>query len=294
MPPGLIELDHICEQQPRIHRSKRLSDESVRVGVGRRVLAGDVAAGEQVIHLADSHPRHTGFGQPVQQRGTYRLDRVIPPMVGNSRKRTGLPHERPRDHPRHRVRAGEDLPSLPRSRVELVERYLLLVSSDLKDAVARCVHNPGARVEVLRAVLLDDLGPRCGLVPQHPSTRGRLELRNDFGWEAVGIQRKRFLQQYSAELPMTCRGVLSFRVRYRHPVRGGRVIAPQTTQRPATPQTQRLEVRKPKATHYPRRVGQGVASRVPIFRRVRCLADANTIQHDQRYTTSVGDVHGPR
>src|SRR5256885_15644303 len=61
-----------------LFRSQRALHQPVGVAVGRRVLARDVPAGEQVVHLHDPDPRDARRGQPVEQRLPHRPDREVP------------------------------------------------------------------------------------------------------------------------------------------------------------------------------------------------------------------------
>src|SRR3989454_12292780 len=56
VPPRLVELDHVHEDEPALASVERLLDQAIGVPVGRRVLAGDAPAREQVVDLADPHP----------------------------------------------------------------------------------------------------------------------------------------------------------------------------------------------------------------------------------------------
>ena len=72
----------------------------------------------------------------------------------------------------------------------------------MKDAVARGVHDGETRSNVLLAKFFDDLGSRGGLVADGLAADGAFERLDDFGREAVSVDRKCLRQPNPGHLPV--------------------------------------------------------------------------------------------
>lgn len=88
--PGLVELDHVCQQQSSPHGAKRSLDEGIRGGVGIGVNAGDAPAGEKIVNLAHAHPGNLPLGQSVQESRAWWGQAEIP-AVPSAPPGTGSP-----------------------------------------------------------------------------------------------------------------------------------------------------------------------------------------------------------
>ena len=185
----------------------------------------------------------------------------------------GLPDERPRDHPRHRVRPLQQVPGLAAGGVELLQRNDFLVRRHLEDAVRRGVDDPAARCARCSSPNSSRIGRAGGgLVPEHAApgaaretpARPRPGTRRD-RWERVG-------QREAAELPVPGGAVLA----------GARGLAgaprgPWATRPGRTPSSGAQHPRPSasssgsvQAADRPRHVAEGVAAR--RRRRRRCRA----------------------
>src|ERR1700746_859057 len=74
--------------------------------------------------------------------------------------------------------------------IEIGNGYHLFVRGNLKDAVARCVHNGFAGANVRFTKLLDDFCAGGGFVTQGFATDLPFELVDDFGGESMRVDRK--------------------------------------------------------------------------------------------------------
>ena len=144
-------------------------------------------------------------------------------------------------------------------------------------------HRVGARVDdrlpgahVLRAQLLDDLGPGSGAVPEPPQTGLALERAHHLGGEPVGIRGERLLEPHPHHLPVTGGRVLAKRHFGAPPPRGGRrgvTGAPGDLR--DVPETPRLQIRQVQAADSARGVAEGVRADVAEESGVRQLAGAD-------------------
>ena len=87
--------------------------------------------------------------------------------------------------------------------------------SDLEDRIGRGIDDRKARAHVLFAQLLDDLGARSHRVAERFASDSRLEGLADFGRDALGEGRQRFLQDHAGDFPVSGRGVLALGPRRR-------------------------------------------------------------------------------
>ena len=72
MPPALIELDHIGEEEPAPHRRHRTLDQRVGIGIGVGVDTRDTAPGEEIVHLANTDHWEVGRAQMIEEGGSDR------------------------------------------------------------------------------------------------------------------------------------------------------------------------------------------------------------------------------
>src|SRR5262249_46894742 len=173
-----------------------------------RVALVDVLPGEDVADLPDAVD---GDARLAEQREVVRLpglEREVVP-VGRALVVARLPDEGTGDDAADSVLPGQDLAGDPAALVQLLERDRLLMSSDLEDRVGRRVDDPLARLLVLLAELLDDLGAACGLVPQHAAGRRGQERVDHMVREAVRIGRERLRRDDAHQLPVPERRVLA-------------------------------------------------------------------------------------
>ena len=164
------------------------------------------------------HPVHL-VARLAHEGQVVRLPRPERPVVAVGRPRVAarLTYERPGDHSADRVLAGEDLSRDPAGLVELLERNRLLVGRDLEDGVGGRVHDPLAGALVLLAELVDDLGPRGGLVAEHAAPGAVREALDQLEGETVRVRRHGHRGDDAHQLP----------------VAGGRVLALGALEQPA-------------------------------------------------------------
>ena len=282
VPPALVELDDVHENEPLGQPVERRFDEAVGIGVRGGVLAGDVATREQVVHLADPHTGNPPLRQEIEQRLPHRLDRKVA-AVRRARVPAGAPLERPRDHPADRVLPGQDLAGDPAARVQLFERNRVLVNRDLEDRVRGRVHDPLPGLLVLRPQLGNDRRSRRGGIAQ-PAAPGALrELVEQRLREPLRIRAERPLQLHAADLPVSGCAVLPLRGRQGDAVRGGGIHLRRQAGHAATPpQPQSLEIGQLQAADRPGHVAEGVAPLVAVRRLVGSGADAEPVEDDDR------------
>ena len=282
VPPRLVELDHVHEDEPRVDAGERLLDQPVGVIVRRRVLARDMPPREQVVHFADAHAGNPRRREPVEQRRARGLDREVTP-VGRAGVGPRAPHERPSDHAAHRVLADQQLARRAAGPIQLLQRHRSLVRRHLEDRVGGRVHDPLPRPLVLLPELRDDRRSRGGLVADHPATGAARELADDVLRKALRIGAERLVEQHPADLPVPGRAVLPLRARQRHAVGGGGLDpGRQPGDGAAAPEAEPLQVRKPQPAHRAGHVAERVAASVAVGNSVRGGADAHAVQHDDR------------
>ena len=192
-----------------------------------------------------------------------------------------LADERPRDHAADRVLAREDLARLPAALVQLLERDRLLVRGDLEDGVRRRVDDPLARLLVLLAELLDDLGARRRLVAEHAARRRVHERVDDVVREAVRVRRQGLRRDDAHHLPVAERRVLPFERSSSRPATAGAPCmgaTPSSGRDVAEPE--RLHGRQVETADGARDVAEGVRALVSELCCVRQGACAHTVEHD--------------
>ena len=211
VPPEHVRLDEVREDEAAVDRLQQLDGlvDPVDVRLRRERLV-DVAAGVDVADLADGMHLVPGVSDQREVVGPARLEREVVavrrPLVA-----AGRAGERPRDHATDRVLAGEDLARDPAPLVELLERDRLLVRRDLEDGVGRRVDDPLARLLMLLAELLDDVGARRRLVPEHAAARLVHERVDHVVREPVRVRRHRGRRDDAHQLPVARRRVLALR-----------------------------------------------------------------------------------
>ena len=208
MPPRLVEFDHVHEDERRLQRIERLLDESVGSGVRRRVLAADVPAREQIIHLADPDTRDAGIGHEVEQRRPGRRNRKIL-AIGRPAVVPSRAFEGPRDHPAYRFLPDQHLARDAAGAVQLIERHCSFVRRHLEHRIRRRIHDPFAATLMLDAELGDDRRTRRRFVAEPPASCAFCELVQQWNGKSLGIRAKRLLQEHAADLPMPGGAVLS-------------------------------------------------------------------------------------
>ena len=274
-----VGVDQVGEHQPgapvpeqRVERRDRR-----RVVVGRTLLR-DSAAGEDLAHLPDRAHRGTHLGEQVQV-GAIRRRQCEVAAPRRAPERTRLAPERPRDHPAHRVVAGEDRARGGADPVQLVGRDDVDMCGHLEDRVLRRVDDQVARLEVPRPVLLDRAQALRRRVAQHTAPRGLREPVDHLGREPVRV-----------------RGPSRGRGPHQLPVPGGRVLArPARPQPPVdrrmlrrghaldgrhVPQSEPLERRDPEPADGLGHVGERVRPGVAVPVRVGKRAAAHGVEHD--------------
>src|SRR6266511_807048 len=209
--PEHVGLDQVREDEALVEFPEQAFDlrDSLQVGLGGMGFV-DVAAGEDLAHLADRVDAASGVADQAEVVGSPRLERVVMAPVG-ALVITRLARKGTRDDPSDGVLSGEDLAGDPAGVVELLRRDSLLVRRELEDGVRRGVDDPLSRLLVLLAELLDDLGPRRGPVAENAAAGAMHERIDHVVRKAVRIGRKRLRSHDSHQLPMARRRVLSLR-----------------------------------------------------------------------------------
>src|SRR5579862_6879498 len=177
--PQHVGLDEVDEDEALVHLLQELLRHLDAVDVRlRRMRLVDVLAGEDVADLADAVDLVAGVAHEAEVVRPLRLEREVVP-VRRARVVAGLADERPRDHAADGVLAGEDLARDAAALVQLFEGDRLLVRGDLEDGVGGRVDDPLARLLMLLAELLDDLGAGGGLVAEDTAARAVHERVDD-------------------------------------------------------------------------------------------------------------------
>ena len=91
----------------------------------------------------------------------------IPPVRCALVGRGGIANERARDHAANAELETGELIRDPADSIELVRWHDALVGGNLKDAVARRVHDQGPGSDLLFTELFQNLGARRRLIPQN-------------------------------------------------------------------------------------------------------------------------------
>ena len=282
VPPALVEFDHVHEDEAGPGLLERPLDQPIRVAVGGGVLAGDVPAREQVVHLANPDAWHPRRGQSIEQRLVHRGDREIP-SARRTLVRPGPAGEWPRDHAAHGVLAHQHVARRRTRPVQLLERHRPLVRRHLEDRVGGRVDDPLAGPLVLFSELRDDLRARRRLVPQPTPPGPSRELVQELSWEPLRVGPERLGQEHAADLPMPGGRVLTLRRRKgdtvcrRRPYPGR-----QPGDAPTHSQSQPLQVRQPQPPHPPRNIAERVRARIAVGRLVGTRADPEPVEHDDR------------
>ena len=243
VPPALVELDHVGEQEPPRHGAQRALDGAIAGRVPRRVQAGDPAAREEIVDLPHPHPRDVRRHQPVEQRLPRRWNAEILAPVGALPAPHG-PHEGARDHPGHPVRTLEQALRDLAGPVQFGEGHHLLVRRELADAVGRGVEDPRPGAAVLLPQLVEDHGPRGGPVAQHPAPRLPRQRLDERRREALRVGPERFRQAEPEQLPVAGGAVLAGPGGARHAAgRARRVHCRHPGERRTAAEPQPLQVR---------------------------------------------------
>ena len=283
MPVEHVEIHQVDEQQPRavrLQRCQRLGD-AVGVALGLDVV-GHALPAVDVVNLPDAEGEHARLLQPRHQQRLGRIDGVVVAPHG-ARKAAGLPLERPRNHPPHLMRRRQQFARGLAHAVELLHRDNFFVRGNLEDAVGRGIDNGRAGLHVLRAQLFDDLRPARRFVAQRLAAYRPLELFHHLGRKTVGISGKGYLHVQARHLPVAGGGVFAGRGQRRLAVGGSRMLSRrQVFERLDVGQPQLDQVRqlqRARGRHVPQCVAPGVAE----LCRVRHLADAHAVQHQQHH-----------
>ena len=209
-----------------------------------------------------------------------RLEREVVP-VRRALVAARLAGEGPRDHAADRVLAGQDLARDPAALVELLERDRLLVRGDLEDGVGRRVDDPLARLLVLLAELLDDVGAGRGLVAEHAAAGPVHERVDHVVREAVRVGRHRRRRDDAHQLPVAGRRVLALRALEQPPGDRRRPrLRRAALERHHVAEAERLERGQVEASDGAGDVPERVRPLVPVLGRIGQLSRADGVEHD--------------
>ena len=254
---------------------------------GGEDVVGHAAVGEDVVDLAHGQHVVAVLLELVEHGGAGRLEREVVAARGALEVARVGAHVGARDDAGHAVVAGEDLAGDAAVLVELLHGHEVLVGGDLEHAVGRGVDDEVAGLELLLAIVLDDLGARVGLVAKHAAPGLALELLDDLGWKAVGVGGEALGRDDARHLPVAHGGVLAGRLlaqagegalRVRD---GGEVDVIGALERAVD--VEQAEARQVGDVEVPARGAgaQGVAWLVVEVRPVRLGADAEAVEHDE-------------
>ncbi len=281
-PYSVVEVDQVREHEPGLELAQQPGDRRHPLGVARgRVVAGHAPAGEDLRDLAHPVHRHAGRGQdgraPSARRAAARGRAGRPDRASNA---PGRPRERAGDHPRHRVRPGQDRAGRRAGGVQLLQGHDVLVRGDLEDRVGRGVDDRPAGAQVLGPEVLDHVGARGRRVaePAAPDRGG--EGVHHLGREAARVGRRRDVGPAAHQLPVAGGGVLGRRALGQPPhQRRGPVGHRDPRQRRDRPQPEPLQRRQAQAADRRRDVAQRVRAGVAEAVGVDGRAGAHPVQH---------------
>jgi hypothetical protein len=227
------------------------------------VVLVDAHAGEQVAHLADGMDGHAGALQLVEVGAPGRRHREVLAPLGAA-EGAGDALEGPRDHAPDGVLAGHRRARRRARRDEVVLAQHVVMGGELQHRIRGCVEDHLARLEVVLAPLLDDLGPAGRVVGAEAQAGDALERRHHVRWEAVRVGRQRRGRHDAHELPMAGGRLLAGTQRVQAPVDdglAGRRHAEQATIEPAPA----AEDRQVQAAGVLGEVGQRVGALVAAY-----------------------------
>src|SRR5437660_2313647 len=159
-------------------------------------------------------------------------------------ERTCLTQEGTRDYPANFMLASQNVPRRFADFIKSFERNHFFMRGDLKHRVCRGVNDRLAGLYMFFAQLLNDLSAACRNVAEN-SRHLRLldELIDDRLWKAVGIGRKRALQNDAGHLPVTGSRVLAVRLQRAFAITTARIFDRRhTAQRPNITEPQPLQI----------------------------------------------------
>ena len=208
MAPQRVGLDEVGEDQAGLDLAQQPLGgvDAVHVRLRRERLV-DVLRGEDVADLADAVDLVTRVADEAEEVGAAGHKREVV-AVGGALVGAALAGERPGDDAADGVLADEQLAGDAAGLVQLLERHDVLVRCDLEDGVGRGVDDPLARLAVLVAVALDDLGARRRLVTEHAAARAVHERIDHIVGEAVRVGREGDRVDDPHQFPVTRRRVL--------------------------------------------------------------------------------------
>ena len=200
--------------------------------------------------------------------------------------------KRPRDHAPHAVRPIQNFACDFAHAIKFSDRNHFLMRGNLKDAVARRVHNRFSRAHMFFTKLLDNFRSRCRLVADRFSTDSFLKRFHHISRESMFVHREGLIEPDSRHLPMASGCVFSRRVRRPFAVRTvwfrrGR----QMRERLNVCQSQLHQIWNRQRARF-RNVAQRVSPDVPVVGGIRQLANSHAVQHDPDHTSKTS--HTPR
>src|SRR6266550_6725537 len=157
---------------------------------------------------------------------------------------------------------------------------------NLQDRIRGGVENGMTRVGMLRAELFQNRRPATSIIADKLHTRLTLDRVDQFVGKS-GKDRKRNIDDYAGDLPMTGRGVFTGGALL-HFAEAGEVGQAKTLSRPGIffiknlGQPERAEIRQPSIPISCKDVTESVSAFVSIFSGIRRMANADGIQNNEQ------------
>ena len=239
--------------------------------------------GEQVADLAHGVHRQPGVLELLQVGAAGRRRRVVAPALA-AVEVARLAVERARDHAAHRVLAGHHLARALARHEQVGLAQHVHVRGELEHGVGRRVEDHLTGGEVMRAEVLDHLGPAVRAVAAEAQTGGLLEPLDHVRREALRIGGKRVLRHHAHHLPVPGGGLLAGTERMQPPVdhrigRRGHALDRDDRAEPEPPERRQIEPADALGE-----VAEGVRTGVSVGVGVRQSADSAGIHHDHGRT----------
>ena len=208
-----VEIDQVREDQPRrIIAAAPRGAFPFRPVIFRGDIIFDPAPVVNVVNFADAENGHASRGQHVQHHGLGRIDRIVMPPRG-TREISGRAGKGARDDAAHAVGTVEHVPRDFAHAVKFGDRNHLFVRGDLKNAVARGVHDREPGAHMLGAQLFQNFRAAGGLISERRASDGALEPLDQFARKSVRVNGKGAVEPDAGHLPMPGSGVLAGRAR---------------------------------------------------------------------------------
>ncbi len=276
-----VEVDKVGHQKPALHAAKGFQSESHSIDVSLTVNSlGDTLAVVDIGDLSDSHHRCFGILHQIKHRLSGRLHPEVLAVVGPFEVVGPSPNEG----------AGNDAPQVKRVQdvardladpVELIDRHDVFVRRNLEHRIARGVDDQLASFHVLNTKLSEDHRSGRGLIADVAVSGLADEGVENFGGEAVRVQRKRLLDQQPAHFPVPGSRVFARRP-LTHAAERTRcgLNGCYTRNLGDVTESELFEVRKTKSTHRVSNVSQRVGSCIAVIVSIRCGTNAALIQNN--------------